>query len=173
MSSPHQPVCEQLLLTFKAFPPFQLVTAFVCQRWTTEKQKKWLKHLKIFFLRGETLRERLRYLAIHKKGKKVLRPFFLFSAVRGGLERNRQMNPKKLQKHCEALLLNWQHWLGNIFWISWQHGDVREAPWNDKCCSNRFLPRGGDAEMEKRADGMDVSVLFFFLCCANSFAVYA
>ena len=27
--------------------------------------------------------------------------------------------------------------------------------------------------MEKRADGADVSVLFFLLGCANSFAVYA
>jgi hypothetical protein len=27
--------------------------------------------------------------------------------------------------------------------------------------------------MEKRADGADASVLFFFLCCANFLAAYA
>ena len=32
---------------------------------------------------------------------------------------------------------------------------------------------GLDAEMEKRADGADASVLFFLLGCANFLAVYA
>ena len=133
------------LLTFKAFPPFQLATAAWAVRDGLQRNTKTFN----FFLRGDGLRHTTTNLEKWKfktfslselmtagdfRDTKKLATWksetglFLFPAcdstrlaARGGLQRKRQINPKKLQKHCKTLLQRGAAWWGFSDLETWKY----------------------------------------------------